>query len=289
MEFEHSKNIYRIKQEVKLEMEDYMNRVISKDGTEIAYETKGSGKAVILVDGAICYRNFGPMGHLSDLLAPSFKVYIYDRRGRGESTNSKPYTVEREIEDLDALIKEAGGSAYIYGISSGACLALETAIALGDKVSKLALYEPPYNSMIDELPQWKDYRCKLSELISMHQHGDAVSLFMQFVGTPPDQVNGMRQAPMWPMFEAVAPTLVFDAATMGDDRIAPLDRASKIRVPALVMDGGADQQSRPFMHPTATSLAKAIPHSQQRTLEGQTHDVNTEVLAPILVDFFTKS
>lgn len=266
-----------------------MNRVISKDGTEIAYETKGSGKAIILVDGAMCYRNFGPMGHLSDLLAPHYKVSIYDRRGRGESTNSKPFTVEREIEDLDALIREAGGSAYLYGISSGACLALETAIELGDKINKLALYEPPYNSMIEALPQWKDYRCKLSELISMHQHGDAVALFMQFVGTPADQVNGMRQAPMWPMFEAVAPTLVFDAAAMGDDRQAPLDRASKVRVPTLIMDGEANLQYLPFMHTTATSLAKAIPHAQQRTLEGQTHDVNTEVLAPILLDFFDHS
>lgn len=265
-----------------------MDRVISKDGTEIAFETKGSGKAVILVDGAMCYRNFGPMGHLSDLLASKFKVYIYDRRGRGESTNSKPYTVEREVEDLDALIQAAGGSAYIYSISSGACLALETAIDLGDKVSKLALYEPPYNSAVESIPQWKDYRCTLSELISTDQRGDAVALFMQFVGTPADQVNGMRQAPMWLMFEAVAPTLVYDAAAMGEERKAPLDRASKVRVPTLLMDGGANLQYLPFMHATATSLAKVIPHAQQRTLEGQTHDVNTEVLAPILVEFFSQ-
>ena len=265
-----------------------MNKVISKDGTEIAYETKGSGKAVILVDGAMCYRNFGPMGHLSDLLAPTFKVIIFDRRGRGESTNSRPYAVEREIEDLDALIQAAGGTAYLYGISSGACLALEAAIGLGDKVTRLALYEPPYNSMMDALQQWKDYRCTLSELISMHQYGDAVALFLQFVGTPADQVNGMRQAPMWPMFEAVAPTLVFDAAAIGDNRTAPVDRASTIRVPTLVMDGGANLQYMPFMHASATKLTKVIPHAQQRTLEGQTHDVNTEVLAPILLEFFTK-
>ncbi len=264
-----------------------MNRVISKDGTEIAYETKGSGKAVILVDGAICYRKFGPMEHLSDLLAPHFKVYLFDRRGRGESTNSKPYTVEREVEDLDALIKAAGGSAYLYGVSSGACLALETAIRLGERVSKLALYEPPYSSAKETLPQWKEYRCTLSELISTNRKGDAVALFMQFVGTPDDQVNGMRQAPVWPMFESVAPTLIYDAVIIGDERTVPLARAAKVRVPTLVMDGGASSESRPFMHPTAISLAKAIPHAQQRTLEGQTHDVNTEVLAPVLVEFFS--
>ncbi len=265
-----------------------MERVISRDGTKIAYETKGSGKAVILVDGAICYRKFGPMEHLSDLLAPYFKVYIYDRRGRGESTNSKPYTILREVEDLEALIQAAGGSAYLYGISSGACLALETAISLTDKVSKLALYEAPYSSAINSIPEWKEYRCKLSELISMHQNGNAVAHFMQFVGTPADQVNGMRQAPVWPMFEAVAPTLIYDALVIGEERTAPLERATNVRVPTLVMDGGANPESRPFMHPTAISLAKAIPNAQQRTIEGQTHDVNTEVLAPVLVEFFSQ-
>ena len=265
-----------------------MNKVISKDGTEIAYETKGSGKAVILVDGAMCYRSFGPMGHLSDLLAPHFKVYIYDRRGRGESTNSKPYELEREVEDLDALIQAAGGSAYLYGISSGACLALEAAITLGDRVSKLAIYEAPYSSAIDAIVEWKEYRCKLSELISMHQNGNAVVYFMEFVHTPADQIKGMRQAPVWPMFEAIAPTLIYDAAAMGEDRSAPIRRAAGVRVPTLVMDGGADQDSRPFMHPTATSLAQAIPHAQHRTLAGQTHDVNTEVLAPMLVEFFSQ-
>jgi pimeloyl-ACP methyl ester carboxylesterase len=266
-----------------------MSKVISKDGTEIAYETKGSGKPVILVDGALCYRNFGPMGQLSELLAPNLKVYIYDRRGRGESTNSKPFAVEREVEDIDALIKAAGGTAYVYGISSGACLTLEAAIRLGNKISKLAIYEPPYNSMRGAVEQWKEYRCKLSEAISTYQRGDAVTLFMQLVGTPDDQLNGMRQAPMWPMLEAVAPTLIYDAYEIGEDRTAPLDRASKITVPTLVMDGGANLQYMPFMNASATALAKAIPHAEHRTLEGQTHDLKSEVLAPVLVEFFNKS
>jgi hypothetical protein len=138
-------------------------------------------------------------------------------------------------------------------------LALETAISLADKVSKLAIYEPPYNYIGDAQIQWKEYRCKLSELISMHQHSDAVTLFMKFVGTPDDQVNGMRQAPMWPLFEAVAPTLIYDAAAMGEDRKAPLDRASKVRAPTLIMDGGANLQILPFMHDTAIALAKLYP------------------------------
>jgi pimeloyl-ACP methyl ester carboxylesterase len=265
-----------------------MKKVISKDSTKIVYEKRGRGPAVILVDPALCYRSFGPMSHLAELLAPHFTVYTYDRRGRGESSNSKPYEVQREVEDIDALIQEAGGGAFFYGISSGACLALEAAIKLGEKIRKLALYEPPYNSGGTAQQEWKEYRKQLAELLAADRRGDAVALFMGFVGTPADQIGGMRQAPMWPMFEAVAPTLAYDAATMGNDRAVPVKRAGSITVPTLVMDGGANLTYMPFMHETATLLAKTIPHAQQRTLEGQTHDVNLEVLAPVLVEFFSK-
>jgi len=265
-----------------------MNKVTSKDGTQVAYETKGSGPAVILVDGALCYRSFGPMPHLAELLAPHFTVHLYDRRGRGESSNSMPYAVEREVEDIEALIQAAGGSAFAYGISSGACLALEAAIKLGDKITKLAMYEPPYNSDDAALHEWWEYRRQLSDLLAAGRNGDAVVLFMQLVGTPTEAIEGMRQAPVWPMFEAVAPTLAYDAAAMGEDRIAPFRRAAYVKVPALVMDGGANLETMPFMHKSATALARAIRHGQQRTLEGQTHDVNLEVLAPVLVEFFTQ-
>jgi len=265
-----------------------MNTVTSKDGTKIAYEKQGTGPAVILVDGAICYRSFGPMSHLAELLAPHFTVYTYDRRGRGESSNSKLYAVEREVEDIEALIQKAGGEAFVYGISSGACLVLEAAMQLGDKIKKVALYEPPYNSDKGSLAAWKEYRKQLADLLAADRRGDAVALFMQFVGNPADQINGMRQAPMWPMFEAVAPTLAYDAAATGEDRAVPVKRAANVKVPALVMDGGANLAFIPFMHDTATALGKAIPHAQHRTLEGQTHDVNTEVLAPVLVEFFTR-
>ena len=259
-----------------------MSKIISKDGTEIAYEKTGKGPALILVDGALCYRSFGPMPGLAKLLAPHFSVTTYDRRGRGESSNSRPYTLEREVEDLLALIKEAGGSAYVYGISSGACLALETAIRLGRQVSKLAMYEPPYDSGEGASQPWKEYRRQLAEYLSAGRRGDAVALFMQFVGNPAEQVQGMRQAPMWPMFEAVAPTLAYDADDMGEDRTVPLKRAAVVKVPTLVMNGTAI----PFMLATASALARAIPHARQRTLDGQTHDVALEVLAPVLVEFF---
>lgn len=261
-----------------------MQKVTSKDGTTIAYDQSGKGSAVILVDGALCYRGFGPMGPLAALLAPHFAVVTYDRRGRGESGDAKPFAVEREIEDIDALINAAGGSAFLYGISSGGCLALEAAIKLGGKIKKLAMYEPPYNSVGDAREAWYDYRKQLTELLAADRRGDAAALFMTFVGTPSDQVEGMRHAPMWQMFEAVAPTLAYDAAAMGNDRSVPVKRASAVTVPTLVMNGTVI----PFMLDTANALAKAIPRAQHRTLEGQSHDVDLQVLAPVLVEFFTQ-
>ncbi len=263
-----------------------MSTTTSKDGTQIGYETKGQGPSLILVDGALCYRGFGPMPALAELLTPHFTVYTYDRRGRGESSNGKSFSVQREVEDLDALIQAAGGTAFVYGISSGACLVLEAALKLGNKMPKIALYEPPYNGDKAALQQWKDYRTQLHQAVSEGRRGDAVVLFMKLVGNPDDAVNGMRQSPMWGMFEAVAPTLEADAAAMGDERRAPVERAAKLTVPALVMDGGANLQFLPSMHQTADALGKAIPHAQQRTLEGQTHDVKPDVIAPVLIEFF---
>ena len=261
-----------------------MKKVTSRDGTQIAYEKQGTGPAVILVDGALCYRSFGPMSHLAELLAPRFTVFTYDRRGRGDSGDTKPYSLEREIEDLDALIEEAGGSAYLFGTSSGGALALEATLKLGGKAKKLAMYEPPYNSDQAARQAWKEYRRQLNEMLAADRRGDAAALFMKLVDTPADQIEGMRHAPMWPMFEAVAPTLAYDAAALGDDRSVPVQRAANVSTSVLVMNGTAI----PFMLDTATALAKAIPHAQHRTLAGQTHDVNLEVLTPELVQFFSE-
>ena len=265
-----------------------MKKVLSKDGTEIAYETKGSGPGLIFVDGALGYRGLKFNEQLEDLLAPNFTVYRYDRRGRGESTNSKPFAVQREVEDIDALIQAAGGSAYVYGISSGACLAVEAAAQLGGKIKKLALYEAPYNSDPTSRQAWWDYRGHLKELILSNKPGEAVILFMQFVGTPEEMIKGMQQSPVWPLLVSVAPTLEYDAAAIGDDRTVPTDRAAKVQAATLVMDGGANLVIMPFMHASAVTLAQSISHSEHRTLEGQTHAVEAGALAPILVDFFSK-
>jgi pimeloyl-ACP methyl ester carboxylesterase len=259
-----------------------MPTVTSRDGTAIAFDRSGSGPALILVDGALCSRNFGPMGPLAAVLAPHFTVYAYDRRGRGDSGDTPPFAVEREVEDIEALIAEAGGSACVYGISSGACLVFEAARILSGGIAKLALYEPPYNSDPESVRRFMEYRTRLGEVLALGRKGNAVELFMRLVGASDEGIAQMRQSPMWPIFEAVAPTLPYDAAAMGDSSV-PNERAASVTAPTLVLDGGA---SLPFMHPTAVALAGALLNGQQRTLAGQTHDVAPEVLAPVLVEFF---
>ena len=259
-----------------------MNNVSSKDGTQIAFDRSGAGPALILVDGALCSRTFGPMGPLAALLAPHFTVYTYDRRGRGDSGDTLPFSVAREVEDIEALIAEAGGSAFVYGISSGAALALEAARQLPTTITKLALYEPPYSLDADGIRRFKEYRTQLDELLAAGRGGDAVELFMRLVGAGDEGVAGMRQSPVWPLFEAVAPTLAYDAAALGDSSV-PTERAASVTMPTLVMAGGA---AFPFIQQSAQVLAAALPHAQHRTLEGQTHEVAAEALAPVLEEFF---
>jgi pimeloyl-ACP methyl ester carboxylesterase len=262
-----------------------MTTITSKDGTKIAYDKLGRGPAIMLVSGATMARS-GSAG-LAQLLASNFTVYNYDRRGRGESTDTQPFAVEREVEDVEVLIDEAGGSAYLYGISSGACLAMEAAAQLGNKVKKLAMYEAPYDEVERAAEGWKAYRSKLDELIATDRNGDAIALFMNMVGVPDENIAGIRNSPMWPGLEAIAPTLAYDAAAMGNDRSVPVDRASKVKAQTLVMDGGASLKFMPFMRTSAEKLAKAIPNAQRRTIEGQSHDVSSEVLAPVLIEFFS--
>jgi pimeloyl-ACP methyl ester carboxylesterase len=267
-----------------------MRTVRSKDGTTIAFDQSGKGAALILVGGAFEQRAMdSATAQLAALpfLAQHFSVFHYDRRGRGDSTDTQPYALEREIEDIEALIDEAGGAAFVFGISSGAALAFEAALALGGKVKKLAMYEAPYNDDDDARQAWKEYRKQLKELLAAGRRGDAVGLFMMLLGMPADHLEGMRQHPLWPMWEAVAPTLAYDAAVMGEDASVPSERAAGVAVPALIMDGGASEW--PFMHITATTLANAMPHAQHRTLEGQTHEVAAEAIAPVLVEFFNSN
>jgi pimeloyl-ACP methyl ester carboxylesterase len=258
--------------------------VTSKDGTPIAYDRQGHGPALILVAGALCSRLGWSGPHLSNLLAPHFSVYNYDRRGRGDSGDTKPYAVAREVEDIEALVDAAGGSAYLYGHSYGAALVLEAAIQLGQKIKKLALYEAPYHEEAVDQHAFKDYIQHLSTALAVERNGDAVAAFMQYVGMPIDQIAAMRQSPAWPQLESIAPTLAYDhTAILGEDSSIPTDRITVITAQTLIMYGGA---SFPFMQDTAQVLSKAMPHAKLLTLEGQTHDVAPEALAPVLKDFF---
>jgi len=261
-----------------------MQTVRSKDGTTIAFDQSGSGPAMILVGGALTERSAG--APLAALLAPHFTVISYDRRGRGDSGDTAPYAVEREIEDIAALIEEAGGSAFIYGKSSGAALTLEAANH-GLAIPRLALYEPPFivDATRPMLPS--DYVEHLTELVAAGRRGDAVEYFMaQAVEVPAEMLAHMRQSPLWSAMEQLAPTLLYDDAVMGGamaGKPLPARRWAAVTMPTLVMDGGA---SPTWMHNAARAVADALPNAQRRTLAGQTHAVMPDVLAPILVEFF---
>lgn len=270
------------KQKLVYKKGNTMRTVMSKDGTPIAFDQSGQGPALILVTGALTTR--ADWTTLAASLAPHFSVFAYDRRGRGESGDRKPYAVEREVEDLDALIIEAGDKAFVFGHSSGAALALEAAVQLGERVEKLAMYEAPYNDDPEAKLAWRAYIQQLTELLAASRRGDAVALFMQYVGMPAEQIEAMRQAPTWVQFEAIAPTLAYDhTAILSKDASIPIERAKHVLVPTLVMNGGA---SYPFMYETAQALSKAIPHAQMRTLEGQSHGPADDVLASALREFF---
>ena len=266
-----------------------MDRVTSKDGTSIAYERSGGGPAVILVGGATVDRSDN--ASLATELAEQFTVYNYDRRGRGDSGDTLPYALEREIEDIDALIAEAGGSAHLYGPSSGGALALEAAAA-GLAIDKLAVYEVPYD-VADNAPQrQRQYAEKLDALLAEGRRGEAFELFMRLAGTPEEMIAGAKSSPMWPGLEAIAHTLAYDAACMGNGQ-PPTARLATITQPTLVATGGASPDSfvgggGDFFEKAAAAIAASIPGAERQTVEGQTHMVDPKTLAPVLARFFGK-
>ena len=262
-----------------------MKTVTSKDGTTIAFDKQGEGPAMILVDGAMGTRASGSKPELAALLAQHFAVYSYDRRGRGDSGDTMPYSVDREIEDIAAVIDEAGGSAFLFGHSSGGCLALDATVELDGKVGKLAIYEAPYNDDPEAQKVWREYIKNLTEALAADRRGDAVALFMALVGLPAARIEEVRHMPFFSGMEAVAPTLAYDhTAIMGKDGTIPRERAARIHVPTLVMAGG---NGLPFMLETARTLSQVIPGAELRVLEGQTHEVDPKVLAPVLAEFLS--
>jgi pimeloyl-ACP methyl ester carboxylesterase len=258
-----------------------MSKVISKDGTVIAFEKSGEGPAVIVAGGVLGDRS--QQAPLAALLASHFTVYNYDRRGHGESGDTAPYASEREFEDLEAIIDAAGGSAFVYGTSGCAILALSAAAwGLAPKIKKLALWEPPYILDDSRPPVPQDYQERLTSLLAAGRRGDMVELFMtEAVGMPREFVAPMRQAPWWSAQEALAHTLINDATLMGDFSL-PTERVARVTVPTLVIDGG----QTPWLSHAAQAVASALPNAQRRTLSGQPHNVDPEAIAPVLVEFF---
>lgn len=262
-----------------------MSHVVSSDGTSIAFSRAGDGPPLILVDGALCHRAFGPMAAMAEQFAPHYTVYTYDRRGRGESGDTQPYSVQREIEDIEALIKEAGGSAYLYGVSSGGALALEAANA-GIGVQKLGVYEAPF--VVDDThePRPDDYLDRMDALVAEDRRGAAVKLFMRTVGVPAVFLALMQLMPVWRRLKGVAHTLPYEFRILGDTgkgKPLPANRWTAVTMPTLVMDGG---KSQPYLRNAMRMLADVLPNAEYRTLPGQTHMVKAKAQLPALTAFF---
>ena len=258
-----------------------MRTATSQDGTKIAYDTTGKGPALILVLGALNTRKSG--ARLAKLLAAQFTVISYDRRGRGDSTDTAPYSPQREVEDIAALIGAISEPVCLYGHSSGGALALEAAIRLHNKIGKLTIYEVSYTLDKNARKAANEYYKTLKKVLAAGRKADAVALFVRSVGVSDKQIQAMKRMPMWKGLVKLAPTLAYDSEILGKGHALPAPRLSRITIPTLVMHGGA---GAPFMRDAARAISETIPQAQLRTLADQTHGVSPKVLAPVLEEFF---
>lgn len=260
-----------------------MDTTRSADGTTIAFDLLGEGPPVVLLPGATCTR--GVTAPLAAALAGELTVLNVDRRGRGDSddrSTTPPWQLEREIEDVAAVVAAAGGTATVYGHSSGAALALHAAAA-GVGVERLVLHDAPFALPGGEEPA-REWDAVLRRLLGEGRDGDAIATFLQRVGVPQQVVDGMRAGPQWPAMEAVAPTLAYDSAAMGDRAggLVPGDVLARVTVPTLVMAGGADH---PFMLQVAHALVEGLLDAELAHLEGARHDAGPDVVAPVVLSF----
>lgn len=259
---------------------------VSKDGTAISFERAGTGPAMVLVGGGLTDRSENTP--LVPALAEHFTVVNYDRRGRGASGDAASYDVGREVEDIDTLIAATGGTAHLYGVSSGGALALEAAAA-GSAVGRVAVYEVPYNVAPDWPLAWTAYTDELDRALAAGDKGAALAAFLRVTGTPDEDITGMRTAPFWPDLEATAHTLQYDAACLGTGQ-PPIDRLTSIRQPVLVLTG--DQRPPDAarwvlaLDEAGDAIAAAIPRAERETLAGQGHVADPDVVATRLAEFF---
>lgn len=254
-------------------------KTTSRDGTSLAYEVTGQGPVVILVSGAMS--TGGTVRPLAQRISDGSTAVVYDRRGRGESGDTAPYAVDREVEDLAALIDAVGGEAALFGVSSGGALVLRAA-ASGLPVRRAAVYEVPYADFLEGGAEREAaYKEDLNRALADGRRGDAVELFLRLTGLGEEMIRGARQSPMWAGMESVAPSLAYDDAVMGDG-LLPRERLAAIPVPVLSVAGGASPE---WMREAARSVAETVPRGSHRVLEGQTHMVEPEVLGPVLAEF----
>jgi pimeloyl-ACP methyl ester carboxylesterase len=256
----------------------------SRDGTTIAYETNGSGPSLVLVDGALCTRTIGPGKGLARRLAKDFTVFNYDRRGRGDSSDAARYAVEREVEDLEAVVDAAGGEAYVFGQSSGAVLALHAAARL-PQITRLTVHEAPF--VVDDTrpATGPGYQEELTDLLAREQRGDAVRLFLKLVGLPSALIAAMRLTPLWPKLKAIAHTLPYDALITVEHQqghALSAEQWAGVKQPVLVLCGG---DSDAWMQNGMRQLADVLPDGTYRVLPGQTHNLRPKVVAPELARF----
>ncbi len=255
--------------------------VQSADGTTIAYEVQGEGPALIVIGGAFNHRHSPDV--LCAALGADFRVYAHDRRGRGASDDTEPYAVERELEDLAALIAAAGGTALVYGHSSGAILGLDAAAA-GLPVTKLIAYEPPYTFDASAPRPNGDTVQKVRAALAVDDRETAAELFMAETGMDAATIDRVKLAPFWPAMVAIARTTEYDLTIVGDGRV-PDERLEAISVPTLVIDG---ELSPPWAARAADAVSSAIRGSERLTMAGQHHGVDQAVLAPVLSEFFLR-
>jgi pimeloyl-ACP methyl ester carboxylesterase len=261
-----------------------MATIRSKDGTSVAYSQSGTGPALIFVDGALCYRASGPSGPVAELLKEHCTVFTYDRRGRGASGNTLPYAIEREVEDIEALLSEAGGRAVLFGVSSGAVLSLDAASRLSG-ITKLVLYEAPFIVDDSHAPIPSEFLTRLEEAVASDRRDAAVKMFLKLVGVPAFGVVMMRILPVWRKLTAVAHTLPYDIRIVEPNqqgRPLPKSRWSRATMPTLALDGG---KSPVYMRNGMRALAAVLSNATYRTLPGQTHMVNAKAVVPVVIEF----
>lgn len=256
--------------------------VLSKDGTKIAFDKMGQGPPLVIVNGALSVRTFTFAQKMADELAKQFTVYNYDRRGRGDSTDTQPYAVQREVEDLRALCQASGGKPFVFGLSSGAALALEAA-ASGVPMAALLAYEPPF-TQADPLDKTDaaGFEPTLKAHIAKGERDEAVAYFMRTVGVPGFAVRIMKLLPMWKVMRSVAHTLPYDAAIMAGFRV-PTERLALIKIPVTLAAG---EKTTPSLKAAALAASKAVPGARHRIVPKANHGVKPQAIAPVLVDTF---